>query len=110
VADSWPSENISGQTKRAVGVAIQITIGDLGAIVGVLLYRPAFSTHRFRGPHIIVIGYLTFSIMVASTLWYSMARENRRRARIIATGQDEEVDHETKMLLGDREVHWRYRV
>ena len=102
---SWPPENISGQTKRVVGMAMQITIGDQGAVTGVLLYRPAFSVHRFRGPHIIAIGYLTFSIVVASALWYSMASENRRRARIIADGKSEEVDRETKVLLGDREVH-----
>jgi len=107
---SWPSENISGQTKRAVGVAMQITIGDMGAVTGVLLYRPAFSAHHFRGPHIVAIGYLTFSIVIAGALWYSMASENRRRAGIIAVGQDLEVDRETKVLLGDREVHWTYRV
>lgn len=110
MVDSWPSENISGQTKRAVGVAMQITIGDLGAVTGVLIYRPAFSAHRFRGPHIIAIGYLTFSSVIACALWYSMASENRRRAQIIAAGKDEKVDRETKVLLGDREVHWKYRV
>ena len=89
---------------------MQITIGDLGAIAGVLLYRPAFCAHRFRRPHIIAIGYPTFSIAVSCALWYSMASENRRRARIIAPGEDELVDHETRVLLGDREVHWRYRV
>jgi hypothetical protein len=31
---SWPGENVSGQTKRAVAVAMQITIGDLGAVTG----------------------------------------------------------------------------
>ncbi|KAH9080415.1 major facilitator superfamily domain-containing protein [Lactarius deliciosus] len=67
---SWPAENISGQTKRAVGVALQITVGDLGAVTGVLLYRPAYSAHRFRKPHIIAIGYLTFSIVIASGLWF----------------------------------------
>jgi len=89
---------------------MQITIGDMGAVTGVLLYRPAFSAHRFRGPHIIAIGYLTFSIVIAGALWYSMASENRRRAGIIAVGKVEKVDRETKVLLGDRDVHWRYRV
>ncbi|KAI9443317.1 major facilitator superfamily domain-containing protein [Lactarius indigo] len=107
---SWPAENISGQTKRAVGVALQITVGDLGAVTGVLLYRPAYSAHRFRKPHIIAIGYLTFSIVIASGLWLRMARENRRREEMIAAGKDEEVDYETKVLLGDRDVHWRYTV
>ncbi|KAH8998469.1 major facilitator superfamily domain-containing protein [Lactarius akahatsu] len=107
---SWPAENISGQTKRAVGVALQITIGDLGAVTGVLLYRPAYSAHRFRKPHIIAIGYLTFSIVIAGGLWFRMARENRRREEMIAAGKDEEVDYETKVFLGDRDVHWRYTV
>ena len=31
---SWPGENVSAQTKRAVAVAMQITIGDIGAIAG----------------------------------------------------------------------------
>ena len=109
MARSWPAENISGETKRAVGVAMQITIGDLGAVTGVLLYRPSFSAHRFRMPHMIAIGYLT-SIVIASTLWYFMASENRRRVEIISAGKDEEVGHETKVLLGDREIHRRYRV
>lgn len=107
---SWPSENISGQTKRAVGVAMQITIGCMGAITGVLIYRPAFSAHHYRKPHIVAIGYLTFAIAIASTLWHFMASENRRRAKIIAAGKDEEVDRKTKVLLGDREIHWKYHV
>jgi hypothetical protein len=109
-ACSWPAENISGQTKRAVGLALQITVGDLGAVTGVLLYRPAYSAHRFRKPHIIAIGYLTLSIVVASGLWFHMACENRRREEKIAAGKDEEVDYETRVLLGDRDVHWRYTV
>lgn len=31
---SWPGENVSGQTKRAVAVAMQVAIGDLGVIAG----------------------------------------------------------------------------
>ncbi len=89
---------------------MQVTIGCLGAITGVLLYRPAFSGHHFRKPHIIAIGYLTFAIVMASTLWHFMASENRRRAEIIAAGKDEEVDRETKVFLGDREIHWKYHV
>ncbi|KAI0064095.1 MFS general substrate transporter [Artomyces pyxidatus] len=107
---SWPSENISGQTKRAIGVAMQITIGDLGAVTGVLIYRPAFAGDHYRKPHIISIGYLLFSVAVASGLWYWMAKENQRKAAITAAGRDEEVDYDTKVLLGDREVHWRYQV
>ena len=106
---SWPSENISGQTKRAIGVAMQITFGCMGAITGVLIYRPAFSAHHFRKPHTVAICYLTFATAMASTLWYFLASENHRRAKIIAAGKVE-VDRKTKVSLGDREVHWKYHV
>ena len=33
-----------------------------------------------------------------------------RRTRIIDSGEDEEDYREAKVLLGDCEVHWRYRV
>ena len=31
---AWPSENILGKTKRAIGLAMVIGLGDIGAIVG----------------------------------------------------------------------------
>jgi hypothetical protein len=37
---AWPSENIMGQTKRAVGLAAMITIGNIGSIIGTNVSRP----------------------------------------------------------------------
>ncbi|KAJ7288331.1 major facilitator superfamily domain-containing protein [Mycena rebaudengoi] len=112
---SWPGENVSGQTKRAVAVAMQITIGDIGAIAGVLIYRPNFAAHRFRKPHIISIGYLLFSAAVAIYLWTWMSRENRRRDLLASnrTKEDKEEDLEEaseQKRLGDRSVLYRYVV
>ncbi|KAG9088106.1 hypothetical protein FS749_002413 [Ceratobasidium sp. UAMH 11750] len=85
---SWPGENVASQTKRAVAVAMQISIGDLGAIVGVLVYRPEWAGNKYRKPHIISIGYLLFALLVTLYLWLWMSRENRRRDAL--TGQGEE--------------------
>ncbi|OBZ78447.1 putative transporter C11D3.18C [Grifola frondosa] len=103
---SWPGENVSGQTKRAVSVAMQITIGDIGAVAGVLIYRPNFSQHNYRKPHIITVGYLAFAVAVASWLWFWMARENRRRDRALPT----DVDKVEKARQGDRHVEYRYQL
>ncbi|GJJ14090.1 hypothetical protein Clacol_008347 [Clathrus columnatus] len=35
---SWPGENVSAQTKRAVVLALQITLGDVGAITGTTIF------------------------------------------------------------------------
>ncbi|KIM77228.1 hypothetical protein PILCRDRAFT_12219 [Piloderma croceum F 1598] len=105
------SENVSGQTKRAVAVAMQITIGDVGAIAGVLIYRPNFASHHYRKPHIIAIGYLLFAITAASYLWVQMHRENKRRNRWLDEGNEEAVvlDAEDK-FAGDRDVRYRYQL
>lgn len=39
VIASWPANNVSGQTKRATANALQLSIGNLGAILGTQLYR-----------------------------------------------------------------------
>ncbi|KAI3607421.1 mfs transporter [Moniliophthora roreri] len=108
---SWPGENVSGQTKRAVAVAMQITIGDIGAIAGVLIYRPEFSRNRYRKPHIIAIGYLLFAAAVSTYLWLRMSRENARRERILSDeslADQVSLDEKQRLILGDRDVHYRY--
>ncbi|KAJ3747179.1 major facilitator superfamily domain-containing protein [Lentinula detonsa] len=106
---SWPGENVAGQTKRAVAVAMQITFGDIGAIAGVLIYRPNLAGHEYRKPHIIAIGYLLFSIMVASHLRFWLARENRRRDALLSskTTTSPESIHE-RQRLGDHHILYRY--
>ncbi|KAI0034640.1 major facilitator superfamily domain-containing protein [Vararia minispora EC-137] len=109
---SWPSENVSGQTKRAVAVAMQITIGDLGAVTGVLIYRPAWSFDHYRVPHIVAMGYLLFAITIASVLWWRMTNENRRKEKVLELepGAAEKIGEAERVRLGDRWIGWRYVV
>ena len=46
---SWPANNVSGQTKRATAHAMQISIGNIGGILGTQLYRPKWSPRYFVG-------------------------------------------------------------
>ncbi|KAF8555229.1 MFS general substrate transporter [Imleria badia] len=109
---SWPGENVSGQTKRAVAVATQIMIGDIGAIAGCLIYRPSLSTHLYRKPNLIAIGYVLFAILMATYLWVMMARENKRREVVLANnkGDDRVETDEERLRLGDRSIHYRYQL
>jgi hypothetical protein len=43
VIASWPANNVSGQTKRATANAMQLSIGNLGGILGTQLYRPQWA-------------------------------------------------------------------
>ena len=46
---SWPANNVSGHTKRATANAMQISIGNLGPVLGTQLYRPKWSPRYFVG-------------------------------------------------------------
>ncbi|KNZ73050.1 hypothetical protein J132_01435, partial [Termitomyces sp. J132] len=112
---SWPGENVSGQTKRAVAIAMQITIGDIGAVAGVLIYRPSLSANDFRTPHAIAVGYLAFAIIIATALAIYMKNENKRRDQVVNEGKEVEFytreqvkAKEQGYEMGDRDVHYRY--
>lgn len=113
---------------------MQITIGDIGAIAGyainplytlkanhpspsVLIYRPSLSADRFRIPHLVAIGYLLFSILAASYLWWWMSKENKRRDGILVAQKEKgevesrgdwELSAEERQKLGDRTLQHRY--
>ncbi|CDW97059.1 hypothetical protein [Sporisorium scitamineum] len=113
---SLPSENVSGQTKRATALAMQIGFGNRGSIVGVQLYRRplgGLKNPSFHISHGLSIVWLGFGIGAASALWFLLSRENRRRDALQASGQQEKQtveSEEEQRRLGDRRLDWRYHV
>ena len=102
---SWPAINVSGQTKRAVGNAMQISIGNLGAVLGTQLYR-ANDGPRYIVGHSFALGYLLLTVVVSGTLWFILKRENERRAEI-----SEEVKNigDLEDWQGDTDPRWRFQ-
>lgn len=77
---SWPANNVSGQTKRAIANAMQISIGNCGSVLGTQLYRSNTSPRFFLG-HGFALGYLVANIVVVSLQFLILRRENARKAR-----------------------------
>ncbi|KAK4994551.1 hypothetical protein LTR66_005440 [Elasticomyces elasticus] len=67
LALSWPAINVSGQTKRAAANALQITIGNLGAVLGTQLYRSNTAPRLILG-HSFALAYLVANIAVVCTI------------------------------------------
>ncbi|KAI9166550.1 putative transporter -like protein [Paramyrothecium foliicola] len=101
---SWPAINVSGQTKRAVGNAMQITIGNLGAVLGTQLY-PSGDEPRYIVGHSFALGYLLANIVVCSILWFILRRENTRKAQL--TEEVKAIGH-LKDWEGDTDPRWRF--
>lgn len=78
---AWPSENLMGQTFRATALAMVISLGNCGAIIGTQLYRVPLGNIANKGYRVsygLTIVWLFFGIASASLLWFGLARENRK--------------------------------
>ena len=103
---SWPANNVSGQTKRATANALQISIGNLGAVLGTQLYRTD-SAPRFFVGHGFAFGYLCANVLVVGTLWAVLRAENARRDRGERDAKLDGVSEDE--WLGDEDPRWRFQ-
>ena len=104
---AWPANNVSGQTKRATANAMQISIGNLGAVLGTQLYRTESAPRFFLG-HGFALGYLVANLVVVSTLRLVLHRENERRAR---GERDQRLEGVTEdEWLGDDDPRWKFQL
>jgi MFS family permease len=105
LALSLPAINVSGQTKRATATAMQITIGNLGAVLGTQLYRTETAPRYVLG-HSFALGYLSMNVCVAGLTWWTLNRENKKRDRLEAEGQRSAG----LKNAGDDDLKWRFTV
>ncbi|KAG9495425.1 hypothetical protein J7337_013671 [Fusarium musae] len=101
---SWPAINVSGQTKRAIANAMQISIGNLGAVMGTQLYRSGDGP-RFVVGHSMALGYLVANIVVVTILGWRLKKQNDARAAV-----SDEIKHvgEVEDWRGDSDPRWRF--
>ncbi|KAJ2989419.1 hypothetical protein NUW58_g3472 [Xylaria curta] len=101
---SWPTINVSGQTKRATATAMQISIGNVGAVLGTQLYR-TFDGPRFIVGHSFALGYLLANVIAVTILALVLKRENTLRELIAEEIKDV---GEVPDWRGDIDPRWRY--
>ncbi|KAJ5914545.1 hypothetical protein N7504_003428 [Penicillium tannophilum] len=109
---SWPANNVSGQTKRCIANALQISVGNIGAVIGTQLYRTEDSPRYFLG-HGFALGYLVANIFVVGILWVVLRRENAGKVREMdAKGFKpfgEDIGDAEGEFLGDKDPRWLFQ-
>ncbi|KAE8417797.1 major facilitator superfamily domain-containing protein [Aspergillus pseudocaelatus] len=109
---SWPANNVSGQTKRAIANAMQISIGNLGAVLGTQLYRTETSPRYYLG-HGFSLGYLVANIIVVGILWQVLRRENIRKAEVREREGLEaimgDIGNSEGEFQGDKDPRWIFQ-
>jgi MFS family permease len=104
---TWVASNVSGQVKRCVAAAIQISIGDIGAIVGCQLYRPDESP-RYPLGHGMALGFVVGSLVTSVILWRVLVNENKRRDGITGGPPKDHSYLRSADFKGDDDVRWRF--
>ncbi|GAA5924553.1 uncharacterized protein JCM15063_005674 [Sporobolomyces koalae] len=103
---AWPSENVSPQTKRATSTAMQIFIGDIGAIAGVLVYRPDLSAHFYRIPHGVAILYTGLGVVLALAMSWRMHIANQTKNE----GRASRAEKSGQIAKGDRARGYLFQI
>ncbi|KAL8277541.1 hypothetical protein RQP46_010096 [Phenoliferia psychrophenolica] len=106
---TWLGNNLSGQTKRGVGMAFQIGIGNFGGIIASNIYRTQDSPHYYIG-HGVEIGCVCLGLVTAPLYAYLLKRENKKKEQEIQF-QASLPEHERRVYtvqelhdLGDKTV------
>ncbi|KAF8427996.1 major facilitator superfamily domain-containing protein [Terfezia claveryi] len=73
----WLGNNLRGHTKRAVGGAVQVSTGQLGAVAASYIYRAPDAPGYFLG-HGVALGFLTMAAVGTVLQWWLLRRENSK--------------------------------
>lgn len=101
---SWPAVNVGGQTKRAVANAMQISIGNCGAVIGTQIYR-AEDSPRYIVGHSVALAYTVVSACLTFVTWQYLARQNNKKE---AQQPGSGVGGGAGGLKGDEDPRWRF--
>ena len=107
---AWTGNNIGGSTKRSVGMAMQVGIGNLGGVMSAYMYLPKDSP-QYRKGHGSLIGLSGGAFILCGVMSLYLRRENARRDQEHkgpATYSVEEKENERG--LGDNASFFRYTV
>ncbi|KAI0390360.1 MFS general substrate transporter [Xylariaceae sp. FL0594] len=78
MALAWLANNVCGHWKRALGAAIQVTIGNLAGLIATNVFLEGESPY-YRTGYGVVLGFTWLGGLAATFLFIGMRAENRMR-------------------------------
>lgn len=106
---SWLANNLSGDYKRAVGMALQIGLGNFGGTFGSNFYR-AQDKPRYRLGHSLSLGFIVLGLVSIVVLVISYTAINKKRERDIVEGKYKHYTGKQLAEMGDKNPYFRYRI
>ncbi|KEZ46290.1 hypothetical protein SAPIO_CDS1211 [Scedosporium apiospermum] len=109
---SWLANNLAGPYKRAIGMSLQISLGNTGGLIGSNIYLAREKPH-YRLGYGISIGFIGLGIIAAGTMLFILSAINKKRERYVAEngGPDGVVEKHGDVALtemGDKSPLFKY--
>lgn len=108
---SWIANSLAPSSKRAVGMALLISVGNMGGIMGSNIYLKR-EKPKYRTGFAVSLTMCCLAIIATFALRWAYARENRRKDELLARTTEEEfrARHTEQELLdlGDKSPFFRY--
>ncbi|KAH7383871.1 major facilitator superfamily domain-containing protein [Pyrenochaeta sp. MPI-SDFR-AT-0127] len=108
---SWIGNSLAPSSKRAVGMALLISVGNMGGIMGSNIYF-AREAPKYTTGFAASLAMCCSAILMTFVLRWAYAKENRKRDRLIAEHGEEAIrakyTEEELLMLGDKSPFFRY--
>jgi len=106
---TWLSNNLAPSTKRGVGISMQLGFGNIGTVIGSVVYRSKDEPHFTLG-HSVVIGFICMGLILTCVLNPVYSRINADREARLLKGELLSASYSEEELagLGDRALDFRY--
>ncbi|KAI9457539.1 MFS general substrate transporter [Boletus coccyginus] len=108
---AWSGNNLAGQYKRAVGMAIQIGLGNFGGAIAANIYRSQDSPRYILG-HGVELMFVSIGLIVVPILAFMYKRINNARDEAlqqrVERGEKLQLSIRELRDLGDRAPDFRY--
>lgn len=106
---TWLANNLSGDYKRAIGMAMQIGLGNFGGAFASNFYRAQDSPHFTLG-HSLCLGFIGMGLISAIVLILSYSIINKKREERIISGQYKGFSGTELAEMGDKNPYYKYRI
>lgn len=108
---SWIGNSLAPSSKRAVGMALLISVGNMGGIMGSNIYL-AREAPKYRTGFSASLAMCCLAIIMTFVLRWAYSRENRKRDQLIAEQGEAAIraqySEEELLLMGDKSPFYRY--
>lgn len=108
---SWIANSLAPSSKRAVGMALLISVGNMGGIMGSNIYL-AREAPKYTTGFSVSLAMCCFGIVMTFVLRWGYGKENAAREKLFRENTEEEIrarySEEEMLRLGDKSPFFRY--